>query len=192
VVRVARAHERGSTLLDVVLASALIGIAVLACGALSLGTRPGSLDAASVAVPSLVARARALAETTGDGATLAFTPSSAGFTATLYPHRPIPESAFDAATIEQSESFRVYFGSSASGPKAFAIFLSSSGSASWTAWSPASGLLAVEPACLPPLELVLGPSAAGVAAAPVAKPSPAPAALAWFTLSCEDATLRQS
>jgi hypothetical protein len=192
VVRVARLHERGSTLLDVVLACALVGLAVLASGAISLGTRPGSLEAASVALPSFVERARAFAETTGDGATLAFTPNASGFTATLYPHRPIPDSAFDAATIAQSESFRVYFGSSTSGVKAFAVFLSSSGSASWTAWAPAMGSLEVEPACLPPLELVLGTSSPNVASAPVGKPSPVPAALAWFTMSCEDATLRQS
>ena len=191
-VRIAPPYERGSTLLDVVLASALIGLGILASGAVSLGIRPGSLEAATVALPSFVARARALAESTGDGATLAFAPSAAGFSATLYPHRPIPGSAFDPATSEQSESFSVYVRSSAAGGAAFAIFLSSSGSASWTAWSPASGSLDVEPACLPPLELVLGTSAAGVAGVPVAKPSPVPDALAWFTLSCEDATLRQS
>jgi hypothetical protein len=191
-VGIVRPHERGSTLLDVVLASALIGLGVLASGAISLASRPGSLDAAGAGLPSFVARARALAQTTGDGATLAFVPSSAGFSATLYPHRPIPGSAFDAGTIEQSESFRVYFRTSTAGSGAFAIFFSSSGSASWTTWSPASGSLAAEPACLPPLELVLGASAAGVAGAPVAKPSPVPDALAWFTLSCEDATLRQS
>ncbi len=174
------------------LATALLGLAVVAFGAGSFASRPASLAAASAALPATVARARALAESSGDGATLTFAPSASGFVATLYPHRPVAGSSFSVATIEQTEAFRVYLASSSAGTSPFAVFLSSSGSTSWAAWTPTDGSLAAEPACDAPLELVMGPSAQAVALAPLAKPSPVPAALAWFTLTCQDATLLQS
>src|SRR5271165_3489533 len=146
-----RARERGFTDLEVTLAAALLALTLLAFGAVSLERRPGSLAAASVALPSLVERARALAETTGDGATLAFTPIASGLAVTLYPHRPTSSSAFSPGGVEQLERYRVFVASSVSAAAPFALFLSSSGGASYAAWSPASGVLDAEPQCVAPL-----------------------------------------
>ncbi len=178
-------------MLEVLAAIATLSLVVVALGSASLVQRPGAVAASTSALPALVARARALAESTGDGATLELAPDASGFTATLYPHRPIPASDFNAATIAQVDRFSAFLASPAGG-SALAIFIASSGGASWAGWTPASGALAREPDCSGSLQLVVGSSAWAVASAPLAKPSPAPAGLQWFTLSCQDATLVQS
>ncbi len=187
-----RARERGFTLLEVLMATGALGILALALGSFSLGTRPGVVDASGAALPAVVARARALARASGDGATLAFAPSELGFSLTLSPHRPIPGSLFGATRPERIETFRAYLASSTSGTEPFAIFISSAGTASWAAWSASSGPLESEPGCAAPLGIVLAPSAQAAAGAPVFAPPSPPAQLRWFTLACQDATLLQS
>ena len=187
-----RARERGFTLLETLMATATLCVLALALGNFSLANRPGVVIASDVALPAVVARARTLAEASGDGATLAFAPNGLGFSATLYAHRPIPGSAFGAGRAERIETFRTYLGSSVAGSAAFALFISSSGSASWAAWSSSDGPLASEPACEGSLGIVLAPTAQAAAfAPPFIPPSPAPE-LRWFTLACADATLLQS
>ncbi len=187
-----RSRERGFTLLEILMATGTLGILALALGSFSLGTRPGVVSASGAALPAVVARARTLAEATGDGATLALVPSELGFSVTLYPHRPIPGSTFSATWVERIENFRAYLASSAGGTGPFAIFISSAGTASWAAWSAAGGTLESEPVCDAPLGLVLAPSAQAAAAAPTFVPSSPPPELRWFTLACQDATLLQS
>ena len=187
-----RAAERGFTLPDLLLATALLASLALALGASSLSSRPGAVAATAAALPALVARARSLAETSGDGATLAFAPNATGFRATLYPHRPLAGSAFSPYDFERIEGFAASYGSSAAGAGAFAIFISPAGTASWSTWTPSSGTLGAEPPCDAPLGIVLGPSAgAADAAPPFAPPAPQPP-FRWFTLACDDATLVQS
>ncbi|HMD01496.1 MAG TPA: hypothetical protein VKG44_00900, partial [Candidatus Baltobacteraceae bacterium] len=150
-----RSAQAGFTLLEALLAVALLAGVVVVLGSGSLAQRPGALGATSSALPALVARARALAESSGDGATLAFAPQPDGFGVTLYAYRPIAGSPFGASSIAQRETYPAYVTSSA-GSGAFAIFISSAGTASYAAWSPASGALASEPACDAPLSLVIG------------------------------------
>jgi len=188
----ADADQRGFTLLEVLLAIALLAAFALAFGAQTLMQRPGALAATAAALPALVARTRALAESSGDGATLTIVPDAGGFTATLYPHRPSPGSSFDPNNVAQRERFPVFVGSSSAGSAPFAVFVSSSGTASSSAWAVSDGSLAAEPVCAAPLALVLATSPSALSTAPSLKPPTPPAGFVWFTLDCNDATLVQS
>ena len=96
---------------------------------------------------------------------------------TLFPHRPIPEGAFSATVVARRESFRAQVRSSIAGAAAFAVFVSSGGTVSYAAWTPAGGELTAEPACTTPLVFVVGSS---------------PLDERRLTLACDDATLVQS
>ena len=66
-----RQLERGFTLVETLFALSVL-ILVAGIAGFSLSLRPGAVAAAASDLPSLVAEARALAASTGDGATLAF------------------------------------------------------------------------------------------------------------------------
>jgi hypothetical protein len=191
-----RARARGQTLLDAVLVVAILLTALAAVLAYGLTPAPGAGRAASAGLPALVESARAIGASSGDGATLAFEQEplhSAGrndFDVRVYPARPHPGSSFDPQQPLRTERFAGAFRASfRAGP--LAIFISSSGTASYAHWKPGDRTLEREPACTQPLQLLVGGDPAMVNDPP-ASPSPNGGnGLVWFSMSCDQARLVQ-
>ena len=154
----------------------------LLAGSYALSSASASVASATLALPRLFDEARLLATTSGDGATIVLTPSAApaarGFDVALYRYRPRSNGAPGAGGIalEKSEHLAGALSTSATGGAPVAIFLSTSGTVSYSAWTPASGPVPQEPACTVPLSLTI---AAG-------------SALARFQLTCDDARLTRT
>jgi len=169
---VALRRARGQSLAEMTVVLAIL-LAALA-GACSLSQSRAPAVAASSALPAILGEARALAATSGDGATVVLAPEGPGpglasFRVTLFGGRPRPGGTFDPAAPARSDRFAGRLVSSVADAGAVAIFISSAGSASYAAWSPDRTPLADEPACAAPLAI----SAAG----------------ARFSLACSDAQL---
>ena len=189
-----RPGQRGQAFIDVLIA---LGIAIAVLAAVSAyvaADSPGSSSAARTDLPAAVEQARTLAESSGDGATLTLAqepPGGAGrtrFDLVLYRYRPDPGSPFDATRPEHAWRLPGAFRTSA-GAGPLALFISSSGTASYANWVPSDGPLAQEPACTAPLGLVVAGDPALLSAAP---PSPPPGprnGLEWFSLDCTDARI---
>ena len=153
-----RASERASTLLETILVTALLALLATALAAFFVGRKPYALRAAARSLGALVDEARAIALTSGSGATIAVeTQPAGGFIARLYPYRPLPQLPITAT----AEPVRTLTGSVALGligiaaAPPFALFVSSSGTVSAATWTPASGTLAQEPPCSGALTLRL-------------------------------------
>jgi hypothetical protein len=147
-------RARGQSLVEVTIVLALM----LAClaGAYSLSQSPAPGIAAATALPAILGEARSLAAASGDGATVVLAPDGPGasalsFRVTLFGGRPRPGGSFNAASPVRTERFAGRLSSSAAAAGPVAIFISTAGSASYAAWSPAQGLLASEPPCTSPL-----------------------------------------
>jgi prepilin-type N-terminal cleavage/methylation domain-containing protein len=125
--------QRGFTLVEVVAAVAILALLSAAVVAMSLAQRPGSLRVATSGVDASLAAARALAATSGNGATLAFAPRTdgrgnalPGFTLTVYRGRPNAADAVTPSTVSPLVS-DADVRERALGAPPFAIFLSSAG-----------------------------------------------------------------
>lgn len=155
-----RGHrERGTTLIELVVAVGVVAIAAVACFE-GLAQRPAQARSTAAAFAGLVREARALAAVSGDpvgggtGATIAVVREGDQYIATLYTYRPIlgavtvPVAAPNSAPLRTSTSLAIEHDGALAGPP-FAVFFSSSGHASaQTAFT--IGLtppLAAEPAC---------------------------------------------
>jgi hypothetical protein len=186
--------SRGQTYLDALLAVGLILAALGSVAAWVFASTPGASDAARTALPAAVEEARTIAEASGGGATLALAQEPAGgagrlrFDVVLFRYRPEPGSPFDPSAPEREWRVAGAFRASV-GPGPVAIFISSSGTASFAAWAPGNPILPQEPACSAPLSLVVAGDPATVSQAP-ASPPPGPAnGLEYFSIDCTDARL---
>jgi prepilin-type N-terminal cleavage/methylation domain-containing protein len=154
-----RSDERGLTLIEVVVAAALV-VLVAAFGAASLSARPAQAAMSALTFAGLVREARALAAVTADGsaqagsgATIGVTSDASGSVATLYAYRPIQGAlhepvAVARAPLRSAASLAIVDGGVLRGPP-FALFFSPSGHVSsgipYTVGVDAP--LAAEPAC---------------------------------------------
>lgn len=139
--------ERGMTLLETLIVTGIIVVLLGSLAAFSLGRRAYTLRAAVATVQALIDETRAVAATSGSGATLAFAPATGGgFTATIYPFRPLPGADLTAAPVRATNGAA---GITAAGlaTTSFAIFISSSATASAAPWVSGQGALATEPPC---------------------------------------------
>ena len=128
------------SLIETVVCVTIVVTFTATLGAFTLGRNAYAVHAAATAFGSLVTDARAVAQTSGTGATITIVPNpGGGFIATLYPYRPLPGGDLSATAV------RTLRANVSLAPQA--IFISSSGSASASAWTPANGTLAEEPAC---------------------------------------------
>lgn len=134
--------QRGFTLVEVVAAVAILALLTGAVVAMSLAQRPGSLRAATAGFDASLAAARALAATSGNGATLAFAPrrdahgnALPGFTLSVYRGRPNAEGAVTPSNVAPLVSDADVRERTLGSPP-FAIFLSSSGDPSGEAAYP--------------------------------------------------------
>lgn len=142
------ALERGATLVETLIACAIALLVLAAITAYALGSKAYVIRSAVESVAALMADARSVAQTSGSGATIVIaTTPSGGFTATLYPYRPIPSATVGAAAV------RTLQGAASITPTA--IFVDSSGTtASSSSWTPQSGTLSSEPPCTSATQLV--------------------------------------
>jgi hypothetical protein len=162
------ARERGSSLVEMLVVVAVT--AALLGGTYALSRKSAAVASSALALPRLIDEARALAAASGDGATVVFTPialpsgASAGFDVALYRNRPDAASSGSPAepVLERTEHLAGTLATSFAGGQPFAIFISTAGTVSYAAWTPAAGQLGQEPLCTAPLTLILtaGPTTA--------------------------------
>jgi hypothetical protein len=186
--------ERGQTVLDVLVAVAIALVALACVSAYVVSRTPGATAAARSALPAAVEQARTIAASSGGGATLALAPEPAKagsrtrFDVVLYRYRPEPNSPFDRNRPERTWRLAGAFRAS-TGPGPVAVFISSSGTASFAAWSPGDPPLQNEPPCTAPLGLTVAGDAKLLAGAPPSPPPGPPDGVQWFSLDCSDARL---
>jgi prepilin-type N-terminal cleavage/methylation domain-containing protein len=150
-------NERGFTLIETVIAVAIAAILLAAGGVWMLSMHPGALRGAVSDFDANLAAARAIAASSGNGATIAFTPRAnhvPGFVMTVYGGRPRGAGMLQATNVMQAVSDATVAEATLGVPP-FAIFLSSAGYPSGKAQYPvldASGnagfpAIAQQPAC---------------------------------------------
>lgn len=134
--------QRGFTLVEVVAAVAILALLCSAAVAMSLAQRPGALRAATSGFDASLAAARALAATSGNGATMAFAPRTdgrgnalPGFTLTIYRGRPNAAGAVTPSTVPPLVG-DADLRERALGAPPFTLFLSSAGDPSGRAGYP--------------------------------------------------------
>jgi hypothetical protein len=141
---------------ETVVCIAIIVMLIGALGSYALGKKSYAIRAAVQSFSAFVDDARALAQTSGNGATIAIaSDGNGGFTASLYPYRPIPGASLDVQPVRTLRTNVTL--------TPLAIFISSSGTASAASWTPNSGALATEPACETPISLTFGDGVANEA-----------------------------
>ncbi|HTV92530.1 MAG TPA: hypothetical protein VMG98_07420 [Verrucomicrobiae bacterium] len=152
-----RAREAGFTLLELVVAVGITVVILAAGGYWMLSMRPGALRGALDDFDANLATAKAIAASSGNGATLVFTPQPngiAGFSLRVYSGRPNAADAV-SATNTMIASSAASVNEAHFGNPPFAIFLNSAGYPTGSAnyptldaqENPTFGLIAQQPPC---------------------------------------------
>jgi prepilin-type N-terminal cleavage/methylation domain-containing protein len=142
--------QRGFTLLETMIAVAIVAMIVVAGGAFAQGFRPYATSSAVTRMAALLVTARSVAASSGNGATLTLVTSGDETTVTLYAGRP-DGGAF--GTVVTTDTLEATVTSAAVPGTTLALFVDSAGSGTASAWTVAQGVLATEPACPGPLDL---------------------------------------
>lgn len=155
--------RRGFTLVEIMVTVAILGITVVAT-AWALNARATQQHDDAAVLTSLIARARSIATTNGEGATLGVTSSAnGGSVVTVYSDRPYPSSNVTAIESETLDASTITF-DGVSQP--VAIFFDPSGAVSSSAWSNGQ-TFSSEPTCTTNVSISLAPvhgtAAAGAA-----------------------------
>ncbi|MGA3036254.1 MAG: hypothetical protein ABSE64_02120 [Vulcanimicrobiaceae bacterium] len=149
-------------LIETIVCVMIVVVLMAALGANTLGRKAYAIRAAVQSFSAFLDDARAVAQTSGSGATIAIaSDGNGGFTAALYAYRPLEGAVTSSAPV------RTLRGNVALTP--VAIFISSSGTVSAAAWTPSDGSLALEPTCDTAISLTFADEA--------------------HTIPCEDAVL---
>jgi Tfp pilus assembly protein PilV len=134
------------TLPEVLIAAAISVLMAAALFSQAAGARMFAARSSMDALEAELAHARAIAGTSGNGATLVFLPASRGFTANLYRGRPNGSGAVTAAgpPLEGAADIR----EAALGAPPFTLFFDGAGHASAMAGAASTtSLLASDPGC---------------------------------------------
>jgi prepilin-type N-terminal cleavage/methylation domain-containing protein len=148
--------QRGFTLIETIVACAIVATLLVAGGAWMIGLHPGALAQATSDYDAALSSARALAMTSSNGATLVFAPilGRGGFSVRVYAGRPSGSN-----TVQPTNAMPVTSNAGISektlGAPPFAIFFGASGHVSGKASYPAIAAngnatfapIATEPAC---------------------------------------------
>ena len=156
-------HQRGFTLVEIMIAVACLAIVLAGGSALLAGMHPGALRNAVDDFDASLATARSIAASSGNGATIAVLPrtdsrgrAQSGFTLRVYSGRPTTTGAVQPANAFQVDG-NAAISERTFGKPPFAIFLSSAGHPSGLASYPAIsgsavtfGVVASQPPCPAP------------------------------------------
>ena len=135
--------QRGATLIEV-LVSAAIAVLIAAGLAASFSSGPAAAASAAAQFDAALAYARALAASTGNGATLVVSQNELR----VYAGRPTSDGALTASALAPVEIPGAQVGEATLGPAPLAVFVNGAGHASMAAFSgPTPAPLAQEPAC---------------------------------------------
>ncbi|HTX57496.1 MAG TPA: prepilin-type N-terminal cleavage/methylation domain-containing protein [Candidatus Acidoferrales bacterium] len=152
-----RAHEAGFTLLELVVTVGITAILLAAGGYWMLSTRPGALAGALDDFDANLAAAKAIAASSGNGATIVFAPQAngaPGFTMRVYAGRPTAANAV-TVTNTMAEVSNAAVSEATLGNPPFALFVNSagyinSGQANYpsiASGTPAFTVIATQPPC---------------------------------------------
>ncbi len=132
-----RVSERGFTLIETVVACAIVATLLVAGGFWMLGLHPGALVQATSDYDAALSTARALATTSSNGATLVFAPIAgrSGFSLRVYAGRPSSSNTVQPTTAMPVTSDAVVSEKTLGAPP-FAIFVAASGHVSGKASYP--------------------------------------------------------
>ncbi len=135
------------TLLELVVAVAIAVLAAVAFVALNQGERPYAARSSMQQFDAVLAYADTLAATSGNGATMVFSPSGDGFVLTVYSGRPTSATALSEAHLAPLHAVGTV-SEAKLGTVPFSVFLNGAGhaSASSTAVAPGS-IIASDPGC---------------------------------------------
>lgn len=137
------------SLIETLVTVATAATILLSFGGLTLARKPYALHAAVESVRGLLADARSVAATSGDGATIVIASRNGSFAATLYPYRPLEGADLSLAPVRTLSGEGTLTRT--------ALFISSSGTVSSSpAWVPENGTLSSEPACTNGTQLTFG------------------------------------
>ncbi|MEO6836403.1 MAG: prepilin-type N-terminal cleavage/methylation domain-containing protein [Candidatus Tumulicola sp.] len=153
-------RERGFTLVETIVSIAIAAVLLAAGGMWMLGMHPGALAQSADDYDAALASARAIAATSGDGATLVFVPRTdavrtlSGFLLRVYAGRPAPGQAVRPTTAMPVVSDATVAEKTLGHPP-FAIFIGASGHVSGASAYPHVGAhgslvfptIPTEPAC---------------------------------------------
>jgi type II secretory pathway pseudopilin PulG len=143
-------RQRGFTLLEMVITVGFIAILIIAGGAFAYSAQPYAARSAALRMTAMLATARQVAASSGNGATVTFSAVTGGTLVTLYPGRP-NGGTFGPSTLTDTIPATVTSASVAASP--LALFIDSAGTGTATAWAVTSPAIAVEPACPGALDL---------------------------------------
>jgi len=151
--RMGALSQRGYTLLEWVITVAVVAMVILAGGAFANSRHAYATHSAVLRVGALLTTARALAATSGNGATLTFITTPTSTVVTLYAGRP---NGGTFGTVVTSDTLEGGVTSVAvpAATTAMALFVDSAGTGTASTWMLASGTLAAEPACPGALDLI--------------------------------------
>ena len=181
-------------MLEIMLVVAIVLVALGAFYSQTLGSGSGVAPAAIDALPALVENARTVAAGSGDGATVTFVqfPSTGAgresFEVALFADRPNPGSSFAPVPLRSERFSGAFRASLGAGP--FALFISSSGTASFANWTVGSPPLQTEPACTAPLYILVAGNATAAQNAPLLPQAGPRNGIARFELDCGEARLQ--
>lgn len=136
------------TLLEVLLACAVLSVIAIAGMALAQGSRAGSRRSAVAQFDAELAYAESLAANSGNGATLVFTPGTTGdgFVLTVYSGRPTSAGAMQQASLALIHGGAITEAKLSGIP--FSVFLDGAGHASARSGSVSPGtIVASDPGC---------------------------------------------
>lgn len=139
--------QRGSTLLELVLAVAIMVLATVAFVSFAQGAHSYAARSAVQQFDAALAYAQSVAANSGNGATMVFAPSGDGFVLTIYSGRPTSANALRASSIAP-----IHAAGSVSearlGAPPFSVFLNGAGHASaWHGAVAPGSIIVSDPGC---------------------------------------------
>jgi len=149
--------QRGFTLLETIITVAIVAMLVVAGGAFAQAFHPYAASSSVARMSALLATARSVAASSGNGATLTLTPAPNGAqtTVTLYAGRPDGGAFGPVVTTDTLDATVTSAGVTGS---TFSLFVDSAGTGTASSWTATQAASSVEPACPGPLDLTFAVS----------------------------------
>lgn len=141
-------YQRGQSLIEVIVSLGIVAL-FTALFAISAQQHPGALGTSTLIAKSEIDEGYQIAQSSGNGATVVFTPKSGsnGYAVDLYVGRP--NGQYMATTATDHQTSILAFSSNVTGIAPLAVFIDSDGNATATSWTPTGGNFIPAPTCPP-------------------------------------------